>query len=94
MNKSIIGTFVKIKVANEDGRKKVVPKNFEEECEIRSFEIIGSYRLHKEMEPYYMVVVDSDMIGWTVSKSHMLYYDLNEKYLNHRFYDVNEDFFV
>ena len=82
MSKNKIGSFVNIKVANVDGRKKVVPKNFEEECEIKSFEIIASYHLHKEMEPYYMVLVDSDMIGWTVSRSHALYYDLNEKYLN------------
>lgn len=89
-----IGSSVNIKVSNTDGRKKVLPKDSENFFEIKSFQIIGKYFLHKEMNPYYMVLIEPDMVGWTVSSSHVMYYDIDPKFLGSKFYDVTEDFVV
>lgn len=89
-----VGTSVKVKVSNVDGRKKVLPKDSEDFFEIKSFEIIAKYLLHKELNPYYMILIDSDMVGWNISSSHIMYYDIDQKFLGYKFYDVTEDFII
>jgi hypothetical protein len=89
-----IGSSVNIKVSNSNGRRKVLPKESEDSSEVKSFEIIAKYFLHKEMSPYYMVLIDTDMVGWTVSSSHVMYYDIDPKFLGSKFYDVTEEFII
>lgn len=94
MNKLKKGQLVKIKTAIVDGRKRLVPKDWEGESNIESFEIICYYNTHKDAPLNYMVLVDLDIIGWTINKFYILHYDLDEKYLNCKFYDINDSFFV
>jgi hypothetical protein len=94
MNNYKIGSFVNVKVSEIDGRKRIVRNSFEDNFEIKSFKIIAKYFLHKESAPLYMVLIDPGMIGWTISESHALYYDLDSSLLKEKFFDVNEEFII
>jgi hypothetical protein len=89
-----VGDFLKIKTAVIDNFERIVVKDYEEEHQLKLFEIIAVYFVHKESPPSYMILIEPNMIGWNVSKSHQLYYDLNEGLLGRKFYDVTDDFIV
>jgi len=94
LDKYKVGDFIKIKTIIKDNFERIVSKDCEDEYQIKFFEVIAKYHLHKDLSPYYMVLVEPNMIGWTVSRSHALYYDLNQDLLGRKFYDVTEDFII
>jgi len=47
-----------------------------------------------EMEQSYTIIIDDDIVGWYISKFHVKYNNVDEKYLNKKFYDVTEEFIV
>jgi len=89
-----IGNVLKIKTAVIDNFERIVAKDYEGEHQIKFFEIIAKYHIDKDSPPCYMVLIDPNMIGWNVSASHRLYYDLNEGLLGRKFYDVTDDFII
>lgn len=84
------GQSVKIKTAVINNRKKLVPSNYDGDYEIKSYIIL---RKPQPYDPCYMILVDADMIGWTVSNFHVLHMEVDEKYVGNKFFDVNEDYF-
>jgi len=94
LDKYKVGDFIKIKTTIKDNFERIVHKDYEDEHEIKLLQVIAKYHLHKDLPPYYMVLVDPNMIGWTISRSHALYYDLNHDLLGYKFYDVYEDLII
>ena len=84
------GQSVKVKTAVINGRKKVVPSDYDGEFTIKSFLIL---RTPKHYDPSYMLLIDDDMVGWNVSDFHIIHMDVDEKYKGKRFYDVSESHF-
>jgi len=82
---------VKIKTATIDNRRKLVPSDYSESCEIKNYTVLCN---PTESNPYYMILIDDDMVGWTVSNFHILHYDLPIKFLGKKFFDVTDRYFT
>ena len=82
---------VKIKTAVVNGYEKLVPNTFEKSHTVKEFIILS---VPNYANSFYSILVEDQMIGWTVDLSHVTYFDVDKKYLGKKFFDVNEDYFV
>jgi hypothetical protein len=89
-----IGEFVKVKTSIIDGKEKIVPSDYSGDFKIKSFEIIYKYKHYQDMPFYYTLHVDNDMLGWTIGSWHLLHQEIDKKFLNCRFYEVSEGYFI
>lgn len=82
---------VKIKTAVINGYEKLVPKSYEKKHEVKEFLVLS---IPNYANDFYSILVEDQMLGWTVDLSHVTYFDVNKKYLGKKFFDVNEEYFV
>lgn len=85
------GQSVKIKTAILNKRKKLVPSNYDGTHEVKSFIIL---RMPQEYDPFYMILIEDDMVGWVVTDFHILHMEVDSKYRGKKFFDVNETYFL
>lgn len=89
-----IGDFVKVKTAFFSSKEKIVLPSFDGDFKIKSFEIIYKYKHYQDMPVYYTLNVDNEMLGWLIGSWHILHQEIDKKFLNCRFYEVSEEYFL
>ena len=87
MKKFKIGQEVKLPTANIGKYKRVhYPENDQDQVELNEFRVIGKNDSYSE----YLVLLYSDMLGYTVSDFHILHSEVAEKHKGCKFWFVSE----
>jgi len=84
-----LGQQVKVKTIVKDGFERIV--NNTVDGKVKTFTIIGVPNKYTE---YYTILIDSNMLGWTINKFHIDFLDIDKKYLGKKFFDIDESFIV
>jgi hypothetical protein len=88
-----VGDQVVVEVeVQKNGTKRIV--NREALPDSKIIEKIFPIAAFDETDQSYKIIVDEDIVGWTVSQFHIKHMKVNEKYLNKKFYDLAEQFIV
>jgi len=82
---------VKIKSAKIKGREKLVPKSYEGEHKIKEFLVLSVPNYSNNC---YTILIEDNMVGWTIDLTHLEYQGVSKKYLGKKFFDVSEDYFI
>lgn len=85
------GEVTNLKVAIINGDKMLVTADYKEEHEVRPFTVL---RVPQKTNLHYMILVDEDIAGWNISEFHVLYMGVEAKYLNKKFFDIDEDYII
>lgn len=85
------GQTVKIKTAIVNGNTTLVPKDYKQKHEVKSFTIISTPNKYNE---FYSIQIDDSILGWYINIFHVSYLNVDKKYLGKKFFDVNENYFV
>jgi len=88
------GDFVKIKTAVLKNKEKVVFADYDGEHQVKEFQIVAVTKWHPELPNYYIILIDDDMIGWTLSIYHVNNNDIEEQYVGKKFYEISEEFII
>ena len=85
MKKFHIGQNIKLPTSFKGSHKRVYyPENEQDQVEMNEFSIIGKNDSYSE----YLVLLDSDMLGYTVSNFHILHSEVDSKYKGSKFWYV------
>lgn len=88
-----VGDFVslKIEVKNNSKSRILLPTDLVTSEVIEKYFAIISINY---IDKYYMLLIDDDMIGWTINDWHIKYNDIDYKFLGKKFYEVNEQMII
>lgn len=88
-----VGDQVVIRVEiPKEGHKRILIREPKPDSKI--VEKICPIVIKHEIEQSYTIIIEDDIIGWYISKFHVKHNNVDEKYLNKKFYDVTEEFIV
>ena len=86
-----VGEVVQVAVEILNGSKRLLGLRDPAEgsvLEIRDCPIVAI----NESQGTYKLILDDDVLGWVISKFHVRYEHVDEKYLGKNFYDVSESY--
>ena len=84
-----VGDTVSVAIEILDGKKKLLGlRNLAQGSvlEIKDYPIVSI----NEFQGTYKLIIDDDVQGWIISKFHVQYEHVDNKYLGKKFYDVVE----
>lgn len=89
-----VSDIVQVKVISYNNKRRLVFADYLEDHQLCSFEIVAVTKWHVDLPNYYIIVIDDDIIGWTISKYHVEYNEVNQKHIGSKFYEICEEFIV
>jgi hypothetical protein len=86
-----VGEVVQVAVEILNGSKRLLGLRDPAEgstLEIKDYPIVAI----NESQGTYKLILDDDVLGWVISKFHVRFEHVDEKYLGKNFYDVSESY--
>ena len=75
----------------KNGLKRLLIKDPAKTSKVSQKEFLIVY--FDERTQFYTLILDDDITGWIISKWHVKYLNISDKYIGKRFYDVPETVF-